>query len=817
MRTKLGTILAVIGTAGATTFAIAANVSTDGYVYLNADDPGGNYSFNSVGRWYENGAPASSAPTPGKNYLVQSTSGSMRVLRVEGNQTFQGSSLTLDNGEIRASGGNPFTVGSLIVYKGMMSAANASMQLKMAGGIAMRDGGELQFGGGWRRSFECSANIVGDSTTKLVVNASGYDTTATAVTVPYWLVCLSGDNSAFTGSIAVNTYAWEDKQIYLPSALVAGSDNSLGNASTMSFASRTALLGKGAAISDARSVTVGGLFTIGAYTAGNAGYGLKLDGGMTITGTGSSILYITNCVSSAVTVLGDVNLSGFVKIVVQTGTLKFAAGYNQPSVPVEVATGAKIASEDGAIVGSISRMDESVPFAVVLPSVNADALNRSNAGFSYAILSSASLSSLELADFDLYGGVTREYFEIADNANNVPTLYWKRDADIEHGVYWAFGSDSGSGYRVDAFWTNDGTTKTTANSSNDYLIESDKMVRQRSTSQSSFAGHILSVLGGGDLSIHDGTTANTADLQLFENSRILVRGTGTTGTFSGGLFIRSSANGYAHIETEAGTMNLNSTLTGSGNVQYRGFNGTSYSGKIYVKGDNSAFTGKVSLPHAAMSVMFAGENAVGGNPARFAANGLEVADGVTLWCDATYPFSVTSQNRGVKVLGVANIDVADGQTCEMTTAISGAGSIVKKNAGTLRLGNDDSSFTGGVTLNAGVIETVSTNAFGVSSLTYAGGTLKVSCDGPLVIRGSTPISASSPVPVAVSPNGADWDGSKTPLFLFPDATGITDATIGSYIVPTGRRANATKYIVESTVAGILVSAKADRGLSIFIR
>lgn len=814
MKTRIEKSLAAFSmTVAMSSAAFAANVSTDGYVYLNADDPGGNYSFHTVGRWYENGSPASSAPTSGKNYLVQSTSGSMRVLRVDGSRIFQGSSLTLDNGEIRASGGNPFTVGSLIVYKGMMSAANASTQLKMAGGIAMWDGGELHFGGGWRRSFECSANITGGSTAKLVVDASGYDMSATAVTVPYWLVCLSGDNSAFTGSITVNTYAWEDKQIYLPSALVAGSDNSLGNASTMSFASRTALLGKGAAISDARSVNVGGLFTIGAYTAGNAGYGLKLDGGMTITGTGSSILYITNCVPSAVTVLGNVNLSGFVKIVVQTGTLKFAAGYNQPSVPVEVATGAKIASEDGAIVGSISRMDESVPFAVVLPSVNADALNRSNAGFSYAILSSASLSSLELADFDLYGGVTREYFEIADNANNVPTLYWKRDADNAHGVYWAYGKDSGSGYIVDAYWTNDGSTKVRAGSANDYIIEDGKMVRQYSTSQSNFAGHMLSVLGGGDLSIQDGTMANTADLQLFENGIIKLRGISAAGTFGGTMTVRTSANGYAKVEAEAGTLNLNSSLIGDGNVRYQ----TSASGTIYVKGDDRAFIGKVQIPHSALTVKFAGENAVGGNPARFAANGLEVADGVTLWCDATYPFSVTQPNRGVKVLGVANVDVADGQTCEMTTAISGAGSIVKKNAGTLRLGNDDSSFTGGVTLNMGVIEAVSTNAFGVSSLTYAGGTLKVSCDGPLVIRGPTPISASSPVPVAVSPNGADWDGAKTPLFLFPDSTGITDATIGSYIVPTGRRANATKYIVESTVAGILVSAKADRGLSIFIR
>ena len=356
-------------------------------------------------------------------------------------------------------------------------------------------------------------------------------------------------------------------------------------------------------------------------------------------------------------------------------------------------------------------------------------------------------------------------------------------------------------------------TKATANSSNDYLIESGKMVRQRSISQSNFAGHMLSVLGGGDLSIHDGTMANTADLQLFENGIIKLRGSPAAGTFGGTMTVRTSANGYAKVEAEAGTLNLNSSLIGDGNVRYQ----TSASGTIYVKGDNRAFIGKVQIPHPTLTVKFAGENAVGGKETRLVANGLEVADGVTLWCDATYPFSVTSQNRGVKVLGVANVDVADGQTCEMTTAISGAGSIVKKNAGTLRLGNDDSSFTGGVTLNMGVIEAVSTNAFGVSSLTYAGGILKVSCDGPLVIRGSTPISASSPVPVAVSPNGADWDGAKTPLFLFPDSTGITDATIGSYIVPTGRRANATKYIVESTVAGILVSAKADRGLALIIR
>ena len=811
MKTRIEKSLAAFSmTVAMSSAAFAANVSTDGYVYLNADDPGGNYSFNSVGRWYENGAPASSAPTSGKNYLVQSTSGSMRVLRVDGSRIFQGSSLTLDNGEIRASGGNPFTVGSLIVYKGMMSAANASTQLKMAGGIAMQNGGELQFGGGWRRSFECSANIVGDSTTKLVVNASGYDTTATAVTVPYWLVCLSGDNSAFTGSIAVKTYAWEDKQIYLPSALVAGSDNSLGNASAMTFASRTALLGKGAAISDARSITVGGLFSIGAYTAGNAGYGLKLDGGMTIAGTGDSVLYVTNCVSSAVTVLGNVVLSGFSKIVVQSGTLKFASGYNNALLPVEVCPGASIASEAGAVVGALASTDGSAPISVALPAVDTAALNRSNAGFSYPLLSSSTLSTDQ---FHLYGRVTREQFVIEDNVAGVPTLYWKRETDNAHDVYWAYGTDSGSGYIVDAYWTNDGSTKVRAGSANDYIIEDGKMVRQRSTSQSNFAGHMLSILGGGDLSIHDGTKANTADLQLFENGIIKLRGSPAAGTFGGTMTVRTSANGYAKVEAEAGTLNLNSSLIGDGNVRYQ----TSASGTIYVKGDNRAFIGKVQIPHSTLTVKFAGENAVGGNPARFAANGLEVADGVTLWCDATYPFSVTSQNRGVKVLGVANVDVADGQTCEMTTAISGAGSIVKKNAGTLRLGNDDSSFAGGVALNAGVIEAVSTNAFGVSSLTYVGGTLKVSCNGPLVIRGVTPIATSSPVPVAVSPDGADWDGAKTPLFLFPDSTEITDATIGSYIVPTGHRAYATKYIVESTVAGILVSAKADRGLSIFIR
>ena len=135
MKTRIEKSLAAFSmTVAMSSAAFAANVSTDGYVYLNADDPGGNYSFRTEGRWYENGSPASSAPTSGKNYLVQSTSGSMRVLRVDGSRIFQGSSLTLDNGEIRASGGNPFTVDSLIVYKGMMSAANASTQLKMAGG-----------------------------------------------------------------------------------------------------------------------------------------------------------------------------------------------------------------------------------------------------------------------------------------------------------------------------------------------------------------------------------------------------------------------------------------------------------------------------------------------------------------------------------------------------------------------------------------------------------------------------------------------------------------------------------------------------------
>lgn len=782
----------------------AANVGTAGYIYLNTDDPGGNYSFTAnKGRWYENGAAIASgtAMAVGKPYLVQAASG-YRVLRVGGNDTFPGASLTLDNGELRVSAGNPFTVNNLIVYNGRIQNAKSDAgQVKAAGAISIRPNGELHFNGAYRRLLECSATVTGDSTTKLIVDASENNGTSTGVALPFWATCLSGDNSAFMGSITVRCLSTGGAY---PTALIARSGHSLGASSPITFDSRAALLGDGFVLDDARTMTVGAKFTLGSYTAN----GLRLDGGATIKGSGASVVYVTNCVASAVTTLGDVALSGIEKIVVQNGTVKFASGYDNRAVAIEVAPGAKISAEDGAVLGSVASSESNGFVSVAFPTVDRAALNRSNEGFSYPLLSAA---SIDLDDYDLYGGVTRESFVVRENASGVPTLYWERAAS-DYTVYYMAKSDDQSGYAVDASWSNHGEANSSPSSLGDYIVESGKIVRQRSTSKTAFPGHVLNILEGGDLSVYD-TIANTADLNLYETAIAQVRGT-SSGTIAGTATIRTSADGQVKFSPQNGTLTLSAALAGYGNASYCA-DGTSSSGSINVTGENTAFVGKVAIPSSKISVRFKYESALGGNPRKFAADGLSVGDGVTLWCTATYPLSVTQPNRGVTVKGAAKVDVESGLTCRMTTPITGAGSLVKKSAGTLELSGAN-DFTGGVTLEDGVLKLTSETALGTGALTYAAGSIDHVATGAVVVKGETPIVTAKPVPVRVAALDDDpyaW----APVFCFPDVASMTKDQAAALFAVTNVNPAALDLDVTADAEGVLVSARKKTGLVIILK
>ena len=755
----------------ALSLGVQAAVDPSGYICLTADDPGGNYSFaQNLGRWADKGQtiPSGTPMATDRNYLVQAASG-YRVLRVGGNNTFPGVSLTLDGGELRCSGGNPCTVNNLIVYKGRIQCAAAG-QIKCAGALHLQDGGQLSLSGAIKRKLDIAAAIDGDSTTKIVVEASENVAGGTGTTLPYWVACLTGNNSNFKGSITVNCLTTGGKY---PTALVAGSGSSLGAACPMTFASCAALLGDGLVLDDARTITVGDEFTIGAFTAN----GLTLSGNVTIKGTGSSVVYVTNCVASAVTTLGNVTFDGVAKIVLMSGTTKFASDYDNPTVPVKVAAGAKITTEEGSSLGSVKPLDVNGYVSVVYPTVDKTVLNRSNTGFSHALVSA---SSLDVADFFLYGGVTREYFIVENNAQGVPTLYWRRDADDDHVVVYLTVKEDNSSFGSLSGDTKNWSDGEFAHKECDYIVESGYILRSRNSNRT-FVGNRLSILQGGDLSTYKpGTCANNLD--LFESAKMMLRGSSDNGAFLGTFTVRTSVSGYVDVKTENKILTFSPALKGYGNIRY-GWNSSGNAGHIIVNGDNSDFTGKVDVP-TTMPVYFKNETAIGGNPRKFAADGLSLGSGVTFWCTADYKPSVTQPNRGVTLGGVVHFDVADGQTCTMSTPISGSGSIDKKSAGMLVLGGAN-SFAGGVTVNAGTLELGDEDAVGRGNLRLATGTtLRLTASG-IRVGGEIPFatadgsSAASAVNLVV-PAAAEEGFKSQELFVL---TGVQDFDCTKFVLP----------------------------------
>ena len=790
----------------ALSFGLQAAVDPSGYVYLNADDPGATYSFaQNLGRWADNGQaiPSGTPMAADRDYLVQAASG-YRVLRVGGNNTFPGVSLTLDGGELRCSGGNPFTVNNLIVYKGRIQCAAAS-QIKCAGALHLQDGGQLSLSGAMKRKLDIAAAIEGDSTTKIVVEASENVAGGTGTTLPYWVACLIGNNSNFKGSITVNCLTTGGKY---PTALVAGSGSSLGAACPMAFASRAALLGDGLVLDDARTITVGDEFTIGASTAN----GLTLGGGVTIKGTGSSVVYVTNCVASAVTTLGSVTFDGVAKIILLAGTTQFASDFNNPSLPVEVAPGAKIAMSEGAVVGRITSTDPNGyvdAAAIVVPSFDRTAARRNNEGFSYPILSA---TTLDLGDFHLFYGVTRETFAVRNNAQGVPTLYWERTADTDHAVIYMAEANDGDSFAQNTSYSPKWSNTDWPKSDYDYIVENGYMLRSRQSR--TFAGHLLSLIAGSDLSLY-GVSSSVNDLRFMESSRVMVRGP-NTGTFGGSAQILTSLNGYANFETENGTMTVSATLSGVGNLRYRGYNGGStHTGTINVTGDNSAFAGRVALPHEKMTVRFKNEAAIGGNPRKFAADGLSLGNGVTLWCTATYQPSVTQPNRGVTLGGIVHFDVADGQTCTMSTPISGSGSIDKKSAGTLVLGGAN-SFAGGVTVNAGTLELGDADAVGGGNLRLATGTtLRLTASG-IRVGGEIPFATADGSSAAgavnlVVPAAAEEGFKSMELFVL---TGVQDFDCTKFVLSN---AGWYKFVKTLESDGLHITLKKRFGVILTVR
>ncbi|MBK4735114.1 autotransporter-associated beta strand repeat-containing protein [Noviherbaspirillum pedocola] len=192
---------------------------------------------------------------------------------------------------------------------------------------------------------------------------------------------------------------------------------------------------------------------------------------------------------------------------------------------------------------------------------------------------------------------------------------------------------------------------------------------------------------------------NTArSLAIDSNAQVSVDGNNTvasTGAVSG--------NG-ALIKDGAGTLNI------AGNASHGG--GTIVNNGTLVLGGNNSYTGG-NVVNAGGTLQVAKDASLG------AASNVVVLNGGTLATTATFDTA-----RNVTLASNSSINVADGTTLTEKGQFSGSGRLYKDGSGTLVLTGDNIAWTGGTTIDAGLVKVTSPTGIGTGDVILNGGIIQ---------------------------------------------------------------------------------------------
>ena len=819
----------------------AANVDKNAYdAYLTADDPGtGPFSFNSAGNWNPSGAPAA-----GKNYLVQGES-TRRFIRANSGSTspFLGASITLDNGEIRIGGNSP-RVDNLIVYDGMIQdGTSAKPEVGFGGAIHIQRNGVLHLNGSWKRLLNLTATIDGDESTTIKVDAA--QTTHDGCSpFPYWAVLLAADNSGYRGAIDVKGLRAQD-----PSALIAQSAASLGTGQTITFGGNTSFFGAGADIAG-KTFAANANFVVGGYANGRTGFGLRLGTGTTVSG--SDDLIVTN-MEGVATVFGGVSFNGFTRMVVRSAGVQFDPDYTSglPIVSDHVLTVRFDGDPSTHCRLPAVALSEGMQIHLAYTGNTLDLATNKNdvTNFSYPVLEMPGLGeTLSVDDFILENG------DVPDAALVIRggVLYFERTETAKY-VYvkgWA-GSSTTSGN----CWTQASVTENNRtwgwsdgakpSSDKNYLVPSNQSLRARVDTV--FPGKTLSILACGSVSYSDKSIFNAGEhLRGYAGGMLLQRTTGSIRTVKGRIELPSSSAERAFsfvTEGPNGTtvprMTVEALLSGGGNIDFHGVNGgnvtttdfhplfadsstgdrTRGQAEFIFTGDNSAFTGGISMQSTRGSLTYTTPQSLGGDPARFLKGGLTVAGGTKLVIQADISCGAT---RGVcfdlpySAHPDATFEIAEGKTLTLAGAACGAANLVKTGTGTLVL-NGASAATGQTRLETGTLALGAPTALGANNLVVAAGTtLRLDCAGVIVggeipfvqANGEAVASVNVSVPALNDPNVRQVE-----LFVLKDVTAFDCTKLQIANVS----AAACTFLTEQQDDGLHVSVKRMSGCVLIFR
>ena len=750
-----------------------ANTITDttGYATLASTDPGGSYSLQNRVNWNWNGGliAVTDSGSSEIDFLVQNG----YVIRWWGGTTFPGKSLTLDNCMVKfstVSTNSSYTFPALNIYSANINIAQVNGGVTVAGDCYLKGNAaqEAVFSQTSGRKVNVVASLHGAA--DRVVRVRNEDAvTGNAFGITYF----TGDNSDFLGTfVCAGSKTNVAIAVGTPTALGAGSGN------VLTLSNEGVLFGMyGYAFTNATqslALQNGGL--VGTADAGGT---FVFGGGTSVSGTGRLSCGISGDMTwRSSTVFGDVSISGISGLVLLGGVNTFTSGYSGTGVPVTAKDGATIVV--GGTAGSVATVS-SLTFEGATPEIRVScATNASgdvvcdrlalsgalakDAGAKIKILFDEipggvgrEVSVRVLTSPSLGAGLTKDDFVMALTSRASAeaasfaegTFSIETDGENRHLVWtwtsrsvitWDPDSDQYPGVsNQQRNWKNHPkcwSNQATPSSAYDYLTDTGLM---RST-DGTFGGHSLTVARGADLA-QSGYSATFPNMRLLSGGIVTARSQNGQ-TMNGNAEVIDDGTGDPFLFTieNAATatdpfrwLMLNMALKGSGNLEFAGYQQQAGKyGTFFVNGDNSAFTGGIMIrggnlhldnnvttdPKNLLRVVFKDQNALGGDPATFMANGLAfLREGVMVVSNDM----TIAGNRGVLIGPLASadsaamahigaFDVPEGKTLSIATPVRGQGRIVKMGGGTLRLESDSNRYSSRTLVLDGTLVAVHTNA-----------------------------------------------------------------------------------------------------------
>jgi autotransporter-associated beta strand protein len=243
------------------------------------------------------------------------------------------------------------------------------------------------------------------------------------------------------------------------------------------------------------------------------------------------------------------------------------------------------------------------------------------------------------------------------------------------------------------------------------------------------------------------------------------------------------------------------TVTGAGDAVIAGIIATT-TGTLTKSGTGSltlaavnTYTGITTVNAGTVSI--AADAALGTPPATASAGRLVLAGGATLGTTASFTLAA---NRGVTLTGAATISPATGTTLTYGGVIAGAGSLVKRGAGTLVLGGTN-TYTGTTTIAGGTLSIATDRGLGAvpggatpASLTLDGGTL----------RATASLTIATTRGIALAAGGATVDVSTGTTTYAGIATGsgtLTKAGTGSLVLTGANVTTGGVTLIAGTLSG----------------